>query len=66
MKINVEYPGAEGGNVPLIGSPLKLSRTPVSYLRPPPRLGADTDDVLRERLGLDDDALGTLRRNGVI
>jgi len=66
MKISMEYPSAQGGSVPLIGSPLKLSRTPVSYRRPPPQLGADTDDVLRERLGLDAEALGALRRNGVI
>jgi len=66
MKISMEYPGAQGGCVPLIGSPLKLSRTPVSYRRPPPQLGADTDDVLRERLGLDAEALAALRRNGVI
>ena len=66
MKITMEYRGAEGGSVPLIGSPLKLSRTPVSYRRPPPRLGADTADVLHERLGLSDEELAALRGKGVI
>ncbi len=33
----------------LIGNPLKFSATPVTYRRPPPRFGQDTDTVL-ERL----------------
>lgn len=34
------------GQVRLIGNPLKLSRTPVTYRRTPPRFGQDTDTVL--------------------
>ncbi len=34
------------GPVRLLGNPLKLSKTPVSYRRAPPRFGADTDAVL--------------------
>lgn len=49
-----------------VASPIRLSRTPVSYRLPPPALGADTDAVLRERLGLDDATLGELRAAGVI
>jgi crotonobetainyl-CoA:carnitine CoA-transferase CaiB-like acyl-CoA transferase len=30
-----------------VANPLRLSRTPVGYRRPPPALGADTDEVLR-------------------
>lgn len=30
----------------LLGNPLKLSKTPVSYRLPPPRFGQDTDDIL--------------------
>ncbi|WP_425045668.1 CaiB/BaiF CoA transferase family protein [Primorskyibacter sp. S87] len=37
---------AAPGQVELIGNPLKLSRTPVTYRRPPPEFGADTQDVL--------------------
>ena len=39
---------AAAGAVRLIGNPLKLSKTPVTYRRAPPRFGADTDAVLRE------------------
>lgn len=46
---------ADPGPVSLIGNPLKLSRTPVAYRRPPPVFGADTDDVLNN-----DDPFGTV------
>lgn len=49
-------------DIPLVGSPLHLSGTPVGYRRPPPKLGEHTDEVLRER-GLDPAAL---RRDGVV
>lgn len=35
-------------HLPLIGNPLKLSATPVTYRHPPPRFGADTDRLDRE------------------
>ena len=38
---------AESGPVRLLGNPLKLSATPVTYRRAPPRMGADTDEILR-------------------
>jgi crotonobetainyl-CoA:carnitine CoA-transferase CaiB-like acyl-CoA transferase len=66
MKITMPYPGARGGSVPLIGSPLKLSATEVTYRFPPPRLGEHTDEVLEELLGLDAEARAALRRDGVI
>ncbi|MGB5869786.1 MAG: CaiB/BaiF CoA-transferase family protein [Albidovulum sp.] len=44
--ITMDTPGTTGGSVQLLGNPLKLSRTPVRYQRPPPRIGADTDEVL--------------------
>ncbi|MGB7271186.1 MAG: CaiB/BaiF CoA-transferase family protein [Albidovulum sp.] len=44
--ITMNTPEATSGSVQLLGNPLKLSRTPVRYQRPPPRIGADTDEVL--------------------
>ena len=41
----VDQPGADGG-VRGVASPLRLSRAPVSYRRPPPALGHDTDEVV--------------------
>jgi formyl-CoA transferase len=37
---------AAKGEVRVIGNPLKLSKTPVTYRRAPPRFGQDTDQVL--------------------
>ncbi len=50
MKISMEYPGSAAGQVDLIGNPVKFSRTPVTYRRPPPRCGQHTDEILRELL----------------
>lgn len=65
MKISMAYPGAQDGAVPLIGSPLKLSATAVTYRLPPPRLGQHTDEVLEELGGLNADERKALRRDGV-
>lgn len=43
MQIDME---SQAGPVHLIGNPLKLSRTPVTYRRAPPRCGQDTETVL--------------------
>ena len=50
----------------MVGSPIKLSGSPVQYQRPPPMLGQDTDAVLREHLGLSEAELAELKEQGVI
>lgn len=45
---------AAPGEVQLIGNPLKLSRTPVTYRHAPPTFGADTDAVLNAENPFDD------------
>lgn len=50
MQFELAHPQA--GSVPLVANPLRLSQTPVSYRSAPPVLGADTREVLAERLGL--------------
>ena len=44
----VDMAGPGGAVLPLIGNPLKLSATPVTYRRPPPRCGADDAALGRE------------------
>ena len=59
MKVELPHPVA--GEVSLVANPLRLSETPVSYRSAPPLLGADTREVLTQRLGLSDadiEALG--------
>ena len=61
-----EFDEADGGPVPSVASPLNLSATPVTYRRPPPRLGEHTREVLGERLGLDAVQIDELAKRGVI
>lgn len=52
--------------VKLVGSPLKLSQTPVSYELSPPVLGQHTQEVLEKWLGLSADRLTDLEKSGII
>lgn len=54
------------GAVELTASPMKFSATPVRTDLPPPLLGQHTDDVLRDLLQLDAEALATLRKQRII
>jgi crotonobetainyl-CoA:carnitine CoA-transferase CaiB-like acyl-CoA transferase len=56
----------DGVQVPGVASPLVFSETPVSYDKPPPRLGDGTEKVLQEVLGLDDVAIAALKLQAVI
>jgi crotonobetainyl-CoA:carnitine CoA-transferase CaiB-like acyl-CoA transferase len=66
MRISMPHPLAAGRHVDLIGSPIKLSDTPVSYRRSPPTLGEQTDEVLQEVLGLDAGDRAALRKTSII
>ncbi len=57
---------ADGTRVPVAGYPVKMSATPTTTRRAPPALGADTDELLREELGLSAEEIETLREEGVI
>jgi glutaryl-CoA transferase len=63
MKISMAHPA---GPAPLIGSPLKLSDSPVTFRRPPPTLGQHTDEVLEGLLKLDAGERAVLRESGII
>jgi len=65
MLVTASHPYAEEG-VKLVGSPLKFSHTPVAPAKAPPLLGADTSEVLRNWLGLDDQTIEDLVHNKVI
>lgn len=59
-----EHPLA--GSLDLVGSPLKLSATPVRTDLPPPLLGQHTQEVLSTVLGWDDERIAQLHAQGVI
>ena len=52
MLVKMNHPTI--GEIPLVGSPLKMSDTPVEYRLHPPLMGEHTDQVLRELGYLDD------------
>lgn len=64
MTIRMEH--AAGGSIELLGNPLNLSETPVSYRRPPPMRAEHTDAVLTELLSVEPSALEAWRTKGVI
>ena len=66
MVVSVPHPVAASGAVWLIGNPLKLSETPVTYAKAPPVLGQDTRAVLARVLGMTDDAIGALIAQGIV
>ena len=52
--------------VATVAFPARFSETPARYDLAPPALGADTDNVLQEVLGLTTDDIDTLRQSGAI
>lgn len=64
MVVEVEHP--RGGVTEMPGNPVKFSETIAESFSPPPELGQDTDEVLRELLGIDNSRLDELRTKSVI
>jgi crotonobetainyl-CoA:carnitine CoA-transferase CaiB-like acyl-CoA transferase len=64
MVVEVEHP--ETGPVKTVANPIKFSATPTHYPKAPPRLGEDTEKVLREILGVHGDEIDELRRRGIL
>jgi formyl-CoA transferase len=62
----VRVPDPDLGEIVMQGMIAKLSETPGSIRSTGPKLGQHTDEVLRERLGLDDEAIARLRSEGVV
>ena len=64
--VQIDVPHPTAGNMKLVGSPMRLSETPVEVRMAPPTLGQHTDEILRERLNLDPQAIATLQEKGII
>ena len=63
MIVDLDYPTR--GAFQTVGSPIKLSDSPVTVTRPP-LLGEHSADVLSELCGVDADTISRLRKAGVI
>ncbi len=64
LRVEIPRPGAPP--VPVVASPIRLSRTPVSYEVPPPALGEHTREVLVELLGMPEAEVAALRERGIV
>ncbi len=66
MRFSMDSPGVQNQQVELIGNPVKLSETPVSYRYPPPSLGQHSDEILSQELGLSEAEINRLSSQSVI
>ncbi len=64
MLIGMEHPAV--GPFKVVGSPMKLSETPVQYRTPPPLLGEHTDEVLKDVLGYGKAEIARLKEEKVV
>ncbi|RKG30857.1 CoA transferase [Acinetobacter guerrae] len=62
MLVEMQHPQQE--HLKVIGSPIKMSRTPVEYKRAPPMLGQHTDEILLRILSKQ--TLDTLKSKGIV
>jgi crotonobetainyl-CoA:carnitine CoA-transferase CaiB-like acyl-CoA transferase len=64
--LTVAMTHAAAGEMQLVASPLRLSRTPPEYRNAPPLLGEHTGEILASVLGFSPEDIDRLRRDGVV
>ena len=64
MLVEVEHPTA--GKVRMAGMPVKFSLTPASVRMPPPLLGEHNNEILKNWLGMNAEAIEELKREKII
>lgn len=66
MKISMDYPESLSQKIELIGNPIKMSATPVTYRTAPPLLGQHTEEILKNILKLSASEIEALHKQNTI
>ena len=66
MKIKMPYLYSKTGSIDLIGSPIKMSGSKISYKLAPPKLGQDTEKILKKFTNLNKKQTEKLRKQKII
>ena len=66
MRMDLPHPTAAEGTVPQVACPIKLVGEELPPATAPPMLGAHSDSVLREVLGMGQDEIRSLRKEGIV
>lgn len=56
----------DGEVVPMLGAVAKVDGLQLTTRMPPPKLGSNTETILKQRLGYDEEKIATLRAQGVV
>lgn len=65
-QMRIDLPHGAGVAAPTVASPLRFSKTPITYRGAAPMLGEHSEDVLRDELGKSASEIEALRQAGVI
>jgi crotonobetainyl-CoA:carnitine CoA-transferase CaiB-like acyl-CoA transferase len=65
-QMRIELAHQRAGKIPLVGSPMKFSQSPVEYHQAPPLLGEHNTEILTERLNLSEQERLQLVAEGII
>ncbi|NDF06512.1 MAG: CoA transferase, partial [Betaproteobacteria bacterium] len=64
MRVDIPHP--LGTTAPVVASPMRLSKTPVTMRMPPPLLGEHTEEILSTTLHYTHEQIAQLRSKGII
>ena len=65
-EMQIELPHSIDNKVTLLNSPIKIPTSPTKTHKAPPTLGEHTEEILKEKIGLDQDTVAKLRDEGIL
>ena len=65
-EMQIELPHSIDNKVTLLNSPIKIPTSPTKTHKAPPTLGEHTEEILMEKIGLDQDTVARLRDEGIL